>query len=165
MVLDCHVKHKARLVCPEAIRLRCPGIPRSLRYFEAAVPISESQVIKPGPVSAVPGDRISSLASLGQNFAHRTMGKTYADQVIIGWFGIEPFSEISHVPAAAKRRWENDSIIAHFDGLGFISDDDVRRQGKPPEPAPWRLGDGRIMISWQQHPRPGEGFQGDLETP
>ena len=63
--LDHHFEHIAGLVRPKAIGLVCTRIPRSLRDLQAPMPVTERQIIEPGPLSTLQRNRVRGLACLG----------------------------------------------------------------------------------------------------
>ncbi len=63
--IDSDFEHIAGLVRPKAIGLVCTRIPRSLRDLQAPMPVTERQIIEPGPLSALQRNRVRGLACLG----------------------------------------------------------------------------------------------------
>src|SRR3546814_8324651 len=68
--LDGNVEDVAGLVCPEPIRFRCARIPGAICHLKLAVPVAESQVVKPGPHIAIHRNRVRRLAGFKQKLPH-----------------------------------------------------------------------------------------------
>src|ERR1700680_3313973 len=64
--LNFDVQHIAGLVQPKAIGLGCTRVPGSFRDLKVPVPVTERQVIEPGPLSTIQGYRVRGVAGLGQ---------------------------------------------------------------------------------------------------
>ena len=94
------------------------------------MPVTERQIIKPGPLGALQGNRVGGLACLGQKLPNRAVSQADADESIFRRRRVEPFGEICCVTPPAQRRRQYNRLVADRNRFGFIGYDYVRREAR-----------------------------------